>query len=427
MALALTGCCAMPMVAQQTADSLSFRQVMDRVMDSHPSVKEAQEVLNGASAKIELAQSAYLPTVDASASYTRLGPTSKVSFPGFGTFHLNPNDNYTAGINVNQTIYDFGKTSKSVEVEKKKKMLSELSIDQVKQSLSLLVTNNYYSLVYLQSAIEIKKEELANLQSHLSVIEKKSDTGSATKYEILTTQVKISTIESQKYDLEAALRTQLTVLNMLLGLPETTPHKVVTAWQLELVSMDELSVSNAIEQRQEMKLAKERTELEHLNYAAIKAANGPVINAFGNAGFKNGYTPDMDKMIGNFVVGVGVKVPLFDAKRTKNNLLISKSNFVNSQYETEITRRKIVNEVVEAQSGIEASQKKVRQFEMQLNRSLQAYELAKVSFKSGVITNLDLLDSSTAVSESRLQLLKSKLDHQVNVLKLKIAAGKRIY
>ena len=57
---------------------------------------------------------------------------------------------------------------------------------------------------YIQNAIDIKNEELLNLQNHLKTVQKKSETGSATKYEILTTQVKISTIESQKYDLEAA-------------------------------------------------------------------------------------------------------------------------------------------------------------------------------------------------------------------------------
>jgi len=114
-----------------------------------------------------LAKSAYLPTVDLNATYSRVGPVTKVTFPEFGTFQLNPYDNYNAGINVNQTIYDFGKTSKSVDVENKKREINKISIDQIKQNLSMLVTNNYYTLVYIQNAIDIKNEELLNLQNHL--------------------------------------------------------------------------------------------------------------------------------------------------------------------------------------------------------------------------------------------------------------------
>jgi outer membrane protein TolC len=44
-----------------------------------------------------------------------------------------------------------------------------------------------------------------------------------------------------------------------------------------------------------------------------------------------------------------------------------------------------------------------------------------------VITNLDLLDANTSVSESSLMLLKAKIDYVTSVYKLKAALGERIY
>jgi hypothetical protein len=38
-----------------------------------------------------------------------------------------------------------------------------------------------------------------------------------------------------------------------------------------------------------------------------------------------------------------------------------------------------------------------------------------------------LLDNSTALSESRLMLLKAKIDHTVNLYKLKSTIGERLY
>jgi len=69
----------------------------------------------------------------------------------------------------------------------------------------------------------------------------------------------------------------------------------------------------------------------------------------------------------------------------------------------------------------------VEQGELQLRQATQAYVLAKVRFESGVITNLELLEGSTSVSESRLMLLKAKIDHTVNLYKLKSAIGERLY
>lgn len=420
-------CCTLFCKAQQKSDSLSFNQVITRVIDSHPSIKEAEETLHEANSKIELAKSAYLPTADLSGSYSRVGPVSKVTFPELGSFQFNPYDNYTIGVNVNQMIYDFGKTSKSVEIENKKKEINQTDIDRIKQNLSKIIVNNYYNLVYIQSAIGIKNEELENLQAHLHIIEKKNDTGSATKYELLTTQVKISTVESQKYDLEASYRVQQSILNTLLGLPEDTPHQVYTTFAPENFQDDSSLIDYAFTHREELRLAKEKTELEQLNYEVYKSFNNPTINAFGSAGFRNGYAPDLNELRGNFLLGIGIKVPLYDAKKRKNNMQLAKSGILMSQYETEIQRRNITNEVVEAKSYIDASKKKVDQFELQLSHAQQAYELAMVSYKSGTITNLDLLDSETAVSESHLQLLKAKIDQRICFLNLEIAMGQHLY
>jgi len=71
--------------------------------------------------------------------------------------------------------------------------------------------------------------------------------------------------------------------------------------------------------------------------------------------------------------------------------------------------------------------KKIGQFELQLRQALKAYTLAETSFESGVITNLDLLDANTSVSESSLMLLKARIDYAASVYKLKAALGERIY
>jgi outer membrane protein TolC len=127
------------------------------------------------------------------------------------------------------------------------------------------------------------------------------------------------------------------------------------------------------------------------------------------------------------VAGLGLKIPISDGKRSKYNLQQAQSAIQGNNQDTEITRRSIVNEVVESEANVQASQKKVEQGELQLRQASQAYSLAKVRYESGVITNVELLDGSTAISESRLQLLKAKIDYTVSLYKLKSAIGERLY
>ncbi|HEY4787858.1 MAG TPA: TolC family protein, partial [Bacteroidales bacterium] len=57
----------------------------------------------------------------------------------------------------------------------------------------------------------------------------------------------------------------------------------------------------------------------------------------------------------------------------------------------------------------------------------EAFSLAKVNFSTGAITNLDLLDAENVVSETSLQLLKSKVDYATSVFRLNIALGNKMY
>jgi outer membrane protein TolC len=345
-----------------------------------------------------------------------------------GSFSFVPHDNYSAVFNVNQTIYDFGKTEKNVLLEKQGKELNLRAVEQIKQKLSQAVIANYYTLVYLQEALKIKDEQLAMLNEHLNFIKKKQETGSATQYEILTTQVRISTIENQKTDLETARQTQVCQLNSLLVKPESTNQQVKKELNNSLPGLQyDALITSAMQNRDEIKLASEKAKLAQLRYNLTSYQNKPVLNAFLSGGIKNGYTPYLYDPKANFTAGVGLKVPIFDGKRKMYNLAQAQSAIQSNDQETELARRGIVNEVVEGEANVKAALKKVEQGELQLTQATQAYALAKVRFDSGVITNLELLEGSTAISESRLLLLKAKIDYTVSLFKLKSATGERLY
>jgi outer membrane protein TolC len=411
-----------------STDSLSLKSIISEVVQNHPMVRKALEDLNNSDAKIGFAKSATLPNVDFESSYSRIGPIENITIPNLGSFSLMPHDNYTAGFNLNQTISDFGKTEKNISLEKQSKELNLQTVEDVRQKLSKAVINNYYALVYLQEAIKIKDEQISTLNEHLHYIQKKLETGSATQYEILSTQVRISAIENQKTDLETAKQVQTYQLNSLLGKPVSNVERVKN--ELNIVNpglQSEALITAALQNRDEMKLAREKAKLAEIRYSITDYQNKPVLSGFLSAGVKDGYIPYMNDPKANFVAGIGVKVPVFDGHRKTYNQLQAKSAIQVNDQETEIVRRNIIEEVVESQSNLQASQKKVDQSELQLKQATQAYALAKVSFDSGVITNLELLDGSTAVSESRLMVLKSKIDFTVNIYKLKSAIGERLY
>jgi outer membrane protein len=414
--------------AVQYTDSLSLKYIIERVVTTYPTVKVAEEAINSADARIGLARTGYNPEFDLTAAFSNLGPVTQLSIPDMGTFKLYPENNYTAGVNVRQVVYDFGRIKKNVSLENENKSISEQSLEQVKQRLSMLAVSNFYTLAFLQAAIKIKEEELDALKEHLSYVEKKMATGSSTEYEVLTTKVRISAVESQEVDMNAALTSQRSVLNSLLGNDQSVSPAVKTELAADIPVMQTDSIlSYAYRNRDEMLINQKRTSAAELRYQIVSLQNKPMVNFLASGGAKNGYIPDLYKITPNYVVGLGLRVPIYDGSKTRYNRLQAKSAITSISYESEYTKRNISIELSEAETYMFAAGRKVNQYELQLEQAMKAYSLAQISYKSGSITNLDLLDSSTSVSESSLLLLKARIDYAASVYKLKAAMGVRLY
>jgi outer membrane protein len=414
--------------ASGTTDTLQLSDAIHQMLQQYPTISLAQEGLNASDAKIGLARSGYQPDIDATASYTRIGPVPSFDFPGFGHILLYPEDNYVASVNVQQTIYDFGKTANRVAVEEQGKTISEQNIDLVKEQLTKRLIGLYYTYLYVQEAYKIQNEKIANLQEHLTLIMKKRETGSATDYEVLSTQVKLAASEAQKTDQESSLNTMQALLNSFLGKPKNTALVVSAKTNAPILQdIQDSTISIALRNRTEIKQALTRIKLMEMRIDLAKSENHPSIKAYVSAGGKNGYVPDIGKFKADYSAGVGLRIPIYDASRTKYNVSLAKTSLLVSQHEQDVTSLQITNEVVEFYQKEMAGIRKVEQSEYQVKQAQKAYDLASTSYKTGVITNLDLLDATTALAESRLMLLKARIDLLVGYYELQMAEGQKLF
>lgn len=408
-------------------DSLSLEILIEEIIKNHPSVKEAEETLKNADARISLARTGYYPVIDASAGFSNIGPVLKIDIPQIGEMQLFPENNYSGAVNYRQIIYDFGRTRQNVKLETGNKTISIQTLELVKQKMSLAAINGYYSILYLQEAVKIKNEQLATLEEHLRYIRAMQATGSATDYQILSTEVRISAAQSQKTDLLYSLTVQQAYMGALIGI-EKFKRPVMKDLGIELPLINTGSLQQyALLHRGEILISKENASLAELQYQLLRTANKPLISMTMAGGVKNGYQPDLNTLRANYSAAFGISIPIFDGMKTRYKLRQAQSVINNAGYETENIRRSIISEIQEAQSYLESAAQKISQSALQFEQAKKAYELAGISFRAGTITNLEVLDANTAVSESRLILLKSRIDYAAGVYRLKAALGEKLY
>ena len=60
-----------------------------------------------------------------------------------------------------------------------------------------------------------------------------------------------------------------------------------------------------------------------LHLKVVKVQNNPVLDAFYRAVIKNGFFPDLNEPTPNYAAGIGLRIPIFDATRRKNNIWLA--------------------------------------------------------------------------------------------------------
>ena len=85
--------------------------------------------------------------------------------------------------------------------------------------------------------------------------------------------------------------------------------------------------------------------------------------------------------------------------------------------------RQIRSQVEQAEADLKASKLKIKNSELQVKQARDAVSRAQVKYRDGVITNLDLIDAETSLSEAELLRLRVSYDNVINTYSLMKAIG----
>ena len=408
---------------QSVKDSLTLQQAVKLALTNQPLLKQAVEDINAAEAKIKEQNSFYYPRVNGDISYTRIGPVPTIQFGGAG-FTLAPNDNYDAHISASQLVYDFGKRNALVDLVKSYKLSSEDKLKLIKTNLSYQTVKVFFTILFTEKGIDVNNEQINTLKKHIELTTKKVQSGSATDFDILTTKVRVASAENQKIDLENNLNKEKIYLKNLLGWPPD--KKLILSGNINADSSlfsNESLIEVAFQKRPEMKLARDVENSAVVSKQVASLTDLPSLNIIASYGFRNGYEPNLDVLRGNWAAGVNASIPIFNGNLRDAKVEEAEANLKSSSAKILELERQIRSQVEQAEADLKASKLKIKNSELQVKQARDAVSRAQVKYRDGVITNLDLIDAETSLSEAELLRLRVSYDNVINTYSLMKAIG----
>ncbi|NTW55888.1 MAG: TolC family protein [Chlorobiaceae bacterium] len=389
----------------------------------NPKGKQAGEEVKAAQARVTEARSAFFPQITAKAGYRYLDPVSEINMFG-NTLQFMPHDNYDARITAQMLLFDFGGRGKSVDMAIAGRSAVEGKRDLVLRELSYATVRAFYAVLFLQDAEGVQEKEIVALQRNLDNIEKLYQAGIATRFDILSTQVRLEAARNRKIDLQTELENQRLNIRRLCGLNDGVSFELKGSFDTPSLDAESLKPEDdAVHDRPELRIARENLRAASFRKSAAASEGLPKVYGMASWGTANGYQPDINEMRRNIAAGVELQVPLFTGFRTQAATRESAALMRAAEQEQLDTEEMVKTEISQSLNTLRSSKVKIGTTALQYSQAELAARQARIRFQNGIGTTLDLLDAEAKLAEAELAGLKARYDYVVNVYAFRRAAG----
>jgi outer membrane protein len=414
-------CAALALAAPLFADdapapgaTLTLAQAIHLVLARHPSLEAAQAAVDAARGRTEQGGADRLPQISANGGYNYLSlrPFVAFSLPGASSqFYETATNTYNADLSVRQLLTDFGRTDALVDLARAGEISSRDALEGARSQLGYQTIQAFYGVLLLRESVQVADEEIRALEEARRVSSQKYSGGSATKFDVLTTQVRLAGSNNRRTDTIASLQKQEALLRELLGYDPGAPLPLAGGFDPGGAAPDlSATIAEGLQNRPEMKLARDEEETSRRRLDVADRVDRPVISAQAAGGVQDGMLPDLYDNKGYVSANVGVSVPLFTGHRSDGQQVEARAGLRGAEARARQLAATVTTDVQDALSDLTAAQSRLASADTLVSQAQEALSLAQSRYANGVVTNFELLDAQSAARGAELARLQARYD-----------------
>lgn len=380
------------------AKTLTLDACIEATLQNHPDVKRLSLGSLQSGSLVDIAKADYLPQLNLNAQYN---PHNTFALQQNGTFNTIEDDNFIAEAKVTQKIYDFSKTTSTIEAYEKNKNIATLSLEEAKALLAFSVKNLYNKALFQTKALETRQKDIETKEELYKQAEALVREGLKTKADASSMLSALYNAKDAYATTKAELHKAVATLFLYMGeeadfsvtLEDTLPTTLQSANTLDTIFAKNFSLLGLNEQ-----IARDT-----LLYNASKAANYGSVDAVASYTYQDSLNEYDTSM-----VGIGINIPLYSGGR------LSAQN-ENARIEKEKTKEsyrakklQLEEQTLTLLADLERYKATIEAKEALINSSLATKEVVEARYKEGLSTYIEVLDAATTHLQARLGLLEAR-------------------
>jgi len=388
--------------------------------DNNHLIKIASISKDIASADTSAARSGLLPSINASLNQTYLASQPGARFGSVKAF-LAEKDSLSYGINIYQTIYDFGANLSRYEASKTVLDVTKLDIVRIKNLVALDFINAYFDLLETEKMVLVAQEEAERFESHLKVAQSLYDEGVITRSDLLQAEVMLSDAKQRLLTMKNRRSFNSSNINNILARPIYAPVQVVDVptGTSEVVELEK-AWDMAEKERSEIKIIDNRLRVLDFQETAARSGYYPTLFAQGGYNYKeNRYEFPSE----NWSLILGVNLNVFSGGSTKAE--VSKVLYQRQQLLEQ--KKKLIDDIkLEVEKNyldLKNALEKIQVTKDAVGQAEENLRINRIRYEEGVGMSTDVVDAITLLTTAETNYYRAVYELQRARAGLQYAIG----
>lgn len=386
-----------PVPVITAGETLTLAKVVAITRLNQPAILAALGNVNASQSRIGQAQAPYYPQVNGVAGYDRLSPEGNI----YGVTDDSTYDRLGAGLNASQMLYDFGRTSTKVEVQKTSLDAARADLNAANDLAVFKAKLAYYDILKIARNTEVAAETVKQFEQHLEQAKGFFAAGVKPKYDVTKAEVDLSHAKLVQIQVENNLRLARVTLNNAMGLPNAPDYRLEdTLTSVKFTLPFEDALQQALEHRPDLKALILKKQAAQQAVDLARKGDAPTLS--GNAGAA--YSGDVDTMDEGWSAGVALTVPIFNGHLTRHQIGEAQANADILAAGVTALQQTIHKEVEQSYLNLHEADERISATRLAIQQAEENSRIASGRYTAGV-------GSPVEVTDADILLVQAKADH----------------
>lgn len=389
---------------------LSLQECIDIALKRNPEILAGKQQVQKSFFKIGEARSGYFPEIELSVDAQRSYLEDRT-----GSEYLKQ---YSGQLSLTQTLFDFGRTSKKVEIQKELYKATEWQSKDIILQTVCNIKRAYFGVLKAKKQNETAQEVLRQAQKHLELARGFYEVGLKPKIEVTKAEVEVSNAKLGVITAQRQLREAFLNLKIAMGVIDM-PDFDIKEEEYILRKLDEQEVLNiAIEKNPQLQAIRVNKQASIFTEKMIKREYFPTFTGLGNYGY-TGEFPLQQKWSLLFQMSL----PLFSGWSTAYKLKQAMADTAYYSYKEDSIKQQIKSDIKNLFIQLKEAGQKIDTLKIALKQAKENLDLAMGRYEVGVGTSIEVVDAIVLYEQTNAQYWQAFYDYNVTYAEIEKTAG----